>query len=530
MDFLSPLSNNITIPVSTSTIACTFVVVLFFLCKTLLSNHKHNEKPPPEPAGAWPIIGHLHLLSGGRKPPHLILASLADKYGPIFRMRLGAQQVVVVSDAKTAQECFTVKDKKLATRPRALASEIMAYNYTMLGIAPYGTYWREMRKIVVLELLSNRRTELLRPLRRSHIGRSIKRTFDHWSANKDAVSGAVTMEMKQWFGNLVMNMSVSMLFGEDEVAEESKLRRAIRRLFELFGEPVVGDFIPWLRWLDIGGHEKAMRQTAMEMNSFAERWMEEHKRKRKDNKCKEEEDFMDTMLSLFETASTHQSLPAGHDTDQVIKSTCLAMLLGATDTTTATLTWALSLVLNNYKVLERIQDELDTHVGKERCVEESDLKDLIYLQAVIKETMRLYPATPLSVPHEAMEDCIIDNYHIQKGTRLITNIVKIHRDPKVWAKPDEFIPERFLTNHKDIGVRGNNFELIPFGSGRRMCPAISLALEIVQLTLATLVHGFDMRRLSNEPIDLTESCGLTNFKATPLQALLVPRLESNLYG
>nr|GMD46643.1 cytochrome P450 CYP82D47-like [Ipomoea batatas] len=377
MDFLSPLSNNITIiPISTSTIACTFVVVLFFLCKTLLSNHKHNEKLAPEPEGAWPIIGHLHLLSGGQKPPHLILASLADKYGPIFRLRLGAQQVVVVSDAKTAQECFTVKDKKLATRPRALASEIMAYNYTMLGIAPYGTYWREMRKIVVLELLSNRRTELLRPLRRS-----IKRTFDHWSANKDAVSGAVTMEMRQWFGNLVMNMSVSMLFGEDEVAEESKLRRAIRRLFELFGEAVVGDFIPWLRWLDIGGHEKAMRQTAMEMNSFAERWMEEHKRKRKDNKSKEDEDFMDIMLSLFETASTHQNLPAGHDTDQVIKSTCLVCHVAREQRRQQllqTLTWALSLVLNNYKVLERIQDELETPMlGKKECVEESDLKDLM---------------------------------------------------------------------------------------------------------------------------------------------------------
>ncbi|XP_019186129.1 PREDICTED: cytochrome P450 CYP82D47-like [Ipomoea nil] len=531
MDFLSPLSNNITI--STSTIACTFVV-LFFLCNTLLSKPKHNQKMAPEPAGAWPIIGHLHLLAGGRKPPHLILASLADKYGPIFRLRLGAHPVVVVSDAKTAQECFTVKDKKLATRPRALASEIMGYNYGMLGITPYGAYWREMRKIVVLELLSNRRTELLRPLRKSHIGRSIKRAFDHWSENKDAVSGAAAMEMRQWFGSLVMNMSVSMLFGEDEVVEESKFQRASRRLFELFGAAVVADFIPWLRWLDIGGHEKAMRETAMEMESFAERWMEEHKRKRKSKSSKEEEaDFMDTMLSLFETtaSSSHQSrLPGGYDTDQIIKSTCLAMLLAATDTTSVTLIWALSLVLNNYEVLERIQDELDTHVGKERRVEESDLKELIYLQAVIKETMRLYPAVPLSVPHEAMEDCIINNYHIQKGTRLITNFVKIHRDPKVWAKPDEFRPERFLTHHKDVDVRGNNFELIPFGSGRRMCPGISLALEIVQLALASLVHGFDMRRISNEPIDLTESCGLTNFKATPLQALLIPRLESNLYG
>lgn len=206
------------------------------------------------------------------------------------------------------------------------------------------------------------------------------------------------------------------------------------------------------------------------------------------------------------------------------------MLLAAFDTSTVTLTWALSLLLNNYNVLERIKDELDTHVGREKCVDESDLKNLIYLQAVIKETLRLYPPVPLLLPHEAMEDCNIDGYHIQKGTRIVTNASKIHRDPMVWEKPNDFMPERFLSSHKDVDVKGNNFELIPFGSGRRMCPGLSLGLQTVQLTLASLIQGFDIRRPSNEPIDLLESCGVTNLRATPLQALLVPRLPSNLYG
>lgn len=206
------------------------------------------------------------------------------------------------------------------------------------------------------------------------------------------------------------------------------------------------------------------------------------------------------------------------------------MLLAGIDTTIITLTWTLSLILNNYKVLEKIQDELNTHVGKERRVEKSDLKHLVYLQAVIKESMRLYPAVPLSVPHEAIEDCTIGGYHVQKGTRIIPNFVKIHRDPTVWENPEDFVPERFLTDHVNVDVRGNHFELIPFGSGRRMCPGITLALEIVQLTLASLIHSFDMRRPSDEPIDFTESFGLTNLKATPLEAVLVPRLASNLYG
>ncbi|XP_019177827.1 PREDICTED: cytochrome P450 CYP82D47-like [Ipomoea nil] len=531
MDFLSPPCNNIITIIST--LACT-LVLLFFLCNKLFHaimhkpNNGRNQKVAPEPSGALPILGHLHLLIAGGKPPHLILAAMADKYGPIFRIRLGAQQTFVVSNSKIAKECFTTNDKSLATRTKALASEIMGYNYTIFAVAPYGPYWRQIRKTVVLELLSGRRIDSLRPKRESHVRKSIKRMFEHWSDNKDAATGAVTVEMKQTFDRLVTNMLVSMLFGEDEVEEEGKLDKSIHRLFQLFGEAVVADFIPWLRWLDIGGYEKAMWQTAMEMDNFVKKWMEEHRRKR-NFKSKEEDDFMDTMLSLFDGVP-NQSLPHGYDTDCVIKSTCLTILLAATDTTSITLAWALSLVLNNYKVMERIQDELDTHIGKERCVDECDLKQLIYLQAVIKETLRLYPPAPLALPHEAIEDCTIDGYHIKKGTRIVPNLMKIHRDPMIWANPNEFIPERFLTDHKDVDVRGNHFQLIPFSSGRRMCPGVSFGLQIVQLTLASQIHSFDMKRLSNEPIDLTESVGLTNQKATPLPALLVPRLASNLYG
>lgn len=172
----------------------------------------------------------------------------------------------------------------------------------------------------------------------------------------------------------------------------------------------------------------------------------------------------------------------------------------------------------------------DTLIGNERRVEESDINQLIYLQAVVKETLRLHPTAPLSVPHEAMEGCTINGYYVQKGTRIIPNLSKIHRDPKVWTYPNEFKPERFLTSHKDIDVRGNNFELIPFGSGRRMCPGMLLGLQMVHFTLASLIQSFDMKRPSIEPIDMTESAGLTTLKATPLHTLLKPRLVLDLYG
>lgn len=206
-----------------------------------------------------------------------------------------------------------------------------------------------------------------------------------------------------------------------------------------------------------------------------------------------------------------------------------AILIAATDTTTVTLTWALTLLLNNRHVLEKAQRELDSHVGRERQVKESDIKNLVYIQAILKETLRLYPAGPLSVPHESMESCTLGGYDIPKGTRLLVNLWKIHRDPNIWSDPLEFQPERFLTSHKDVDIKGQHFELIPFGSGRRMCPGISFGLQVAQFTLARLIHSFKIFTPSDEPIDMRESFGLSNDKATPLEVFLKPRLSPEMY-
>ena len=206
------------------------------------------------------------------------------------------------------------------------------------------------------------------------------------------------------------------------------------------------------------------------------------------------------------------------------------MILGGFDTTTVTMTWALCLLLNNKEALKKAQVELDEQVGRERQVKETDLKNLPYLQAIVKETLRLYPAAPLLVPHESIEDCTVAGYHIPKGTRLIVNVQKLQRDPLVWEDPFEFRPERFLTSQKNFDVRGQNPQLIPFGNGRRMCPAISFALQIIYLTLSNFLHGFEIDRPSEELLDMEESVGLTSLKKTPLEVVLTPRLPPHLYG
>ncbi|KAK4859730.1 hypothetical protein QYF36_010697 [Acer negundo] len=158
------------------------------------------------------------------------------------------------------------------------------------------------------------------------------------------------------------------------------------------------------------------------------------------------------------------------------------------------------------------------------------MKNLVYLQAIIKETLRLNPAAPLSVPHESLEDCTVGGYHVPAGTRLLVNVWKIHRDARIWSSDShEFKPERFLTTHKDFDVKGQNFEFIPFGSGRRMCPGFLFALQIMQLTLATLLHGFEIETMLDAPVDLGEGFGTTNLRFSKLEALLTPRLPACLY-
>ena len=180
-------------------------------------------------------------------------------------------------------------------------------------------------------------------------------------------------------------------------------------------------------------------------------------------------------------------------------------------------------------MLKAAQEELDLHVGKDKWVEESDIRNLNYLQAIVKETLRLYPPGPVTGLREAMEDCNVGGYYVPKGTRLIINIWKLQRDPRVWSNPSEFKPERFMTTHANVDVRGQNFEYIPFSSGRRSCPAITFGMQVVDLALARLLQGFDIMTVGGAEVDMREGSGLDLPKVDPLNVILKPRLPMELY-
>ncbi|GLT47070.1 hypothetical protein SLA2020_207900 [Shorea laevis] len=214
---------------------------------------------------------------------------------------------------------------------------------------------------------------------------------------------------------------------------------------------------------------------------------------------------MDVMLSLLDGINL-----SGFDADAVNRSTCLTMILGGAETTATTLTWILSLLLNHRDALRKVQEELEINVETGRLVQESDISNLVFLQAVVKETIRLYPPAPLSAPREVIEDCSIGGYHFQKGTRLIMNLWKIQTDPSVWPKPVKFRPERFLETHT-----GQDYQLIPFGGGRRGCPAESFAMQVIPSALASVLHAFDFFTPLDALVDMTGKCWYYKYDGYP---------------
>lgn len=293
-------------------------IILFHRSKT------KKTKQPPLVAGAWPIIGHLPLLSK-YQPTHHFLGTLADKYGPVFTIKLGAVKTLVINNWKSAKECYTTNDIVVSYRPNLVALEHMTYNHAMFGFAPYGPYWREMRKLVTLNFLSNHRLDLLTHLCVSEVETSIKELFNLWSNKKDR-NGYLLVEMKKWFHEVAFNVSLRMFvgkryFGENVIIEEEEAKRclkALRDYMRLISVLTVGDVVPLLRWFDFGGNEKIMKENFKKLDVVVSEWLDEHKNKRVDDKSKGDQDFMDVMLSTIDGTNLH-----GFDSDSVIKATTL---------------------------------------------------------------------------------------------------------------------------------------------------------------------------------------------------------------
>ncbi|XP_047983557.1 cytochrome P450 736A117-like [Salvia hispanica] len=481
------------------------LVLLWYITRIFLKSSSNKKQPPSPPK--LPIIGNLHQL--GSSLPHRGLHSLSQKHGPLMLLHFGSVPVLVVSSAEFAREIMVTHDTTFANRPRFKAMMKMVYGCRDVSLSSYGEYWRRLRSIVVLQLLSNKRVQSYRVIREEEAALVVKKVREA-SGNHTAVDLSAMFES---FSNDVIGRSA---FGGKLSDSENgrKFLKAMADLMELLGVIDIGDFIPWLAWIGrVNGFDRRLDDTAKKIDLVLESVIQE--RMQEENG----QHFVDILLDIYNDKTADASI----DRDS-LKAIILDVFVGGTDTVSTTMEWTMSELLRHPTVMEKLQHEVRGIVKQnQEIVTDDDLQKMHYLKAVIKEAMRLHPPLPLLVPRLASKDVQVKGFDISAGTIVMINAWAIGRDLVSWEKPETFMPERFLNS--SIDFKGLDFELIPFGGGRRGCPGITLASAGMELLLADLVRKFDWKLAKGvEPkdLDMSESPGLTVHRAVPLLALASP--------
>ncbi|KAG2666219.1 hypothetical protein I3760_15G046200 [Carya illinoinensis] len=501
-----------------------FFQILLFLAFYVIAKHllSKTRNLPPSPFPTLPIVGHLYLL---KKPLHRSLTRLSNRYGPIIHLTFGSRKVLIVSSPCAAEECLATNDIIFANRPRLLIGKLLGYNFTSLAWAPYGDHWRNLRRISSLQLLSSHRLQTLSRIRTDEVRSLIRRLLPTNNNNQNQTE---VHDLKAAFVELTLNAMMRMIAGTryygDSTAEADKdqvcmFRDIVSETFRLGSLTYVGDFLPMLRWFGITGMEKRLILLQEKRERFMQSLIEEHKRMGFDADAEKDKKKKKTMIGVL--LDLQESEPEYYN-DEMIRGIMLVLLSGGTDTSAGTMEWAMSLLLNNPEVLKKAQAEIDNRVGHDRLLDESDLAKLPYLRCIINETLRMYPAAPLLVPHESSEDCQVGGFHVPRGTTLLVNLWGMQYDPSIWEDPTNFKPERFegLDGMKDQEFK---FRFMPFGSGRRSCPGEGLAMRVVGSAVGALIQCFEWQRIGEEMVDMDEVVRLTLSKARPLHAICRPR-------
>lgn len=433
-------------------------------------------------------------------------------------LQFGSVPVLVVSSADAVREIIKFHDLALSNRPKLRAAKRLLYDYKDVSMAPYGELWRQLKSIYILQLLSNKRVQSFRDVREEETAFMVEKIRELSSKSMPVNLSEMFMDLTN---DVVCRVVLGKKYGEGESGNEFKM--LLRDLVTLVGSLDIGDFVPWLSWVNrISGVHAKIDRVAKAFDKFLEGLVEERLKLNSDGGDDSEgnNNFFDILLQIYKDSSSGISI----DRD-CIKAQILIAFAAGTDTTYTFLEWAMSELLRNPRVMRKVQDEVREILSLNRKVEiaEEDLEQMHYLKAVIKEALRLHPAVPLLVPHEAREDIRIMGYDIDAGTMVITNAWAIGRDANSWDEPEEFRPERFLNS--PIDFRGHDFQLIPFGAGRRGCPGISFATVLGELVFANLLHKFDWSLpggAKGEDLDMNECTGAIAHRKFPLLAIATP--------
>ncbi|XVF55626.1 hypothetical protein PTKIN_Ptkin06aG0051500 [Pterospermum kingtungense] len=481
--------------------------------------HRSGQLPPGP--RRWPVVGNIFQLS--REPPHLIITKLARQHGPIMTLWFGSMCNVVISSEEVAREMFKNHDAELAGRK---IYESMKGSYGTEGsivTAPYGSKWRMLRRLCTMEFFVSSRLDAMMDVRRKCVHQMLE--FIEVESNH----GTNPVDVGKFFFLMSFNLIGNLIFSKDLLDPKSETGADFfyhsRKVLEFAAKPNVADYIPILKRFDPQGIQRMTHFHLEHAFRIAGEFIKERIETMENgcNQKKTKKDYLDVLLEFHGDGIEE---PSSFSPTTVNIIVC-EMFMAGTDTTTGTLEWAMSELLHNPTKLEKLQAELRSTIGPIKKLEEKDIENLPYLTAVIKETLRLHPPLPFLVPHVAMTTCKMLGYTIPKETQVLVNVWAIGRDPNSWDDPLVFKPERFLEPNNKIDYKGQHFGFIPFGSGRRICPAMPLASRVLPHALGSLLHSFDWTLadgLKPEDMDMTGEMSITLRKSVPLNVVPLPRI------
>lgn len=448
---------------------------------------------------------------------HHKLTALADLLGArrLMAFSLGDTRAVITCNPDVAKDILC--NSVFADRPIKESAYSLMFNRAM-GFAPYGVYWRTLRRIAATHMFCPKQISFGQRQRAkiaSQMVEMISNNYNnsnagHVGQNTAAFSvreilklASLTNMMESVFGRRYDLATASL---NREAAELSQL---VQEGYELLGKLNWSDHLPWLGSFDLQRIRERCSGLVPRVNRFVSRIISEHRIQEHKQEVGNSrgQDFVDVLLTLD-----------GHDklSDADMVAVLWEMIFRGTDTVAVLIEWILARLVLHPDIQSKVQDELDRVVGKSRPLMESDIPSLGYLQAVIKEVLRLHPPGPLlSWARLAIADTTLDGYHIPAGTTAMVNMWAIARDPKIWADPLRFYPERFVDD-VDFSVLGSDLRLAPFGSGRRSCPGKVLGLTTVSYWVGTLLHEFLWTQCPQSPVTLTEVMKLSCEMANPL--------------
>ncbi|XP_065858080.1 geraniol 8-hydroxylase-like [Euphorbia lathyris] len=485
----------------------TLVWALHFFAR---STRATSSRLPPGPF-PLPVIGNLLQL--GTKP-HKSLAKLASIHGPIMSLKLGQITTIVISSSTLAKETLQTHDRNLSDRTVPDATHAQDHHLSMEWL-PIGAEWRNLRKICNSYIFANQKLDLNRDLRRQKLEQLIGDIQECCRESKAVNIGEVAFRTTL---NTLLSSICSLDLTDSSSDRVREFKEIFRSIVEETGKPNLSDYFPFLRKIDPQGIRRRTSVSFGKLLGILDSMIDERIELRKKEEYIRCNDVLEILLNLNDEGNSSDVLDR-----QSIKHLQQLLFVPGADTTSSTLQWAMTELLRNPTTLLKARTELEQTIGKGRLVNEPDIAQLPYLQAVVKETLRLHPSVPLLLPRKARSDVEMYGFIIPKDAQILVNVWAIGRDGNIWKDPNSFFPERFL--ELDIDVRGRSFELIPFGGGRRICPGLPLATRILHVILGSLINKFDWKiedGSETEILNMDDKFGLTLEKANPLVAIPYP--------